>query len=212
MRVYNSQQIWFGHESGEENKEKQNKNEDKYVVPTVREDIRFIILIKFAEPFHTFDATDRLCHKVRHKMRALRHLFLLGSILLTIPAFAQTADDRKTILAILSRQSADWNVGRVDRFMGGYWPSDSLTFVGKAGLTYGYTETLANYKKRYPNRASMGTLKFDILQLDFPARNVAYVIGHWHLTRPQLGDTGGHFTLLWRKLKKRWVIVSDHSS
>ncbi|MBC8156476.1 MAG: nuclear transport factor 2 family protein [Bacteroidetes bacterium] len=145
-------------------------------------------------------------------MRALRYPFLLWILLLTTPTFAQSVADRKAILAVLKRQTADWNAGRVDRFMGGYWPSDSLTFVGKAGITYGYTETLANYKKRYPDRASMGTLKFDILQLDFPARNVAYVIGRWHLTRPQLGDMGGHFTLLWRKLKNRWVIVSDHSS
>lgn len=131
---------------------------------------------------------------------------------LSIPALGQQATDRRAILLILKRQTQDWNAGRVDRFMNGYWPSDSLTFVGKAGITYGYGPTLANYKKRYPDRASMGTLKFDILQMDFPAPNVAYVIGRWHLTRPQVGDTGGHFTLLWRKIKKRWVIVSDHSS
>lgn len=96
--------------------------------------------------------------------------------------------------------------------MNGYWDSDSLTFVGKVGVTKGYAGTLANYKKRYPDRASMGTLKFDILKLDFPAPDVAYVIGRWHLTRPEVGDAGGHYTLLWRKLKGKWVIVSDHSS
>lgn len=122
------------------------------------------------------------------------------------------AADRRAILLILKRQTEDWNAGRVEKFMNGYWPSDSLTFVGKVGITYGYQATLASYKKRYPDRASMGTLTFDILQLDFPAPNVAYVIGRWHLTRPKIGDTGGHFTLLWRKIKKRWVIVSDHSS
>ena len=125
---------------------------------------------------------------------------------------AQLNRDRNAILTILKRQTTDWNAGRVDKFMIGYWPSDSLTFVGKAGITYGYAETLANYKKRYPDRASMGTLKFDILQLDFPAPNVAYVIGRFHLTRPKIGDADGHFTLLWRRIKKRWIIVSDHSS
>lgn len=136
--------------------------------------------------------------------------FLL--IFLTLPGFGQTAADRRAILAILKRQTNDWNEGNVNRFMNGYWPSDSLTFVGKVGVTYGYQATLANYKKRYPDRAAMGTLKFDILQLDFPAPNVAYVIGRFHLTRPKIGDANGHFTLLWRKIKNRWVIVSDHSS
>jgi len=145
-------------------------------------------------------------------MKTIRYIVLLGGLLLLVPAFAQTAADRRAILDILKRQTEDWNAGRVDRFMEGYWQSDSLTFVGKVGITYGYNATLANYKKRYPDRASMGTLKFDILQMEFPAPNVAYVIGRWHLTRPKVGDAGGHFTLLWRKIKKRWVIVSDHSS
>lgn len=96
--------------------------------------------------------------------------------------------------------------------MTSYWNSDSLTFVSKAGVTYGYQATLANYKKRYPDRASMGTLKFDILQLDLLTPTMAYVIGRFQLTRPEIGNTEGHFTLLWRKIKNRWIIVSDHSS
>lgn len=143
----------------------------------------------------------------------MKHLLTLLLITqLAWPAVSQPAQDRRAILQILKRQTDDWNAGRVDKFMNGYWPSDSLTFIGKAGVTYGYEATLANYKKRYPDRESMGTLKFDILQLDFPAPNIAYVIGRFHLTRPKVGDADGHFTLLWRKIKKRWVIISDHSS
>ncbi|MEZ0608751.1 DUF4440 domain-containing protein [Fibrella sp. WM1] len=143
----------------------------------------------------------------------MKHLLCLIVLLaLAQASLAQTAADRKEVLGTLKRQNADWNAGRVEQFMVGYWPSDSLTFVGKAGITYGYAATLANYKKRYPDRASMGTLAFTILKVDFPAPSVAYVIGKWHLTRPQIGDVGGHFTLLWRKINGRWLIVSDHSS
>lgn len=151
-------------------------------------------------------------------MKQIALICLLGC--LNLPALsqrkeeaklAQVAKERRIILAILDRQTSDWNAGRIDKFMNGYWQSDSLTFVGKAGVTYGYQATLDNYKKRYPDRASMGSLKFDILELDFPAPNVAYVIGRFHLTRPSVGDADGHFTLLWRKIKNRWVIVSDHT-
>ncbi|QJD80803.1 YybH family protein [Spirosoma rhododendri] len=147
----------------------------------------------------------------------MRYLSVLVLLLLTLPGFAQqketSADkDRRAILLILKQQTVDWNSGRTERFMNGYWRSDSLTFVGKAGITYGYKATLANYKKRYPSRAAMGQLKFDILQIDFPAPNIAYVIGAYHLTRPQVGNADGHFTLLWRKLKGQWFIISDHSS
>ena len=150
-------------------------------------------------------------------MKQLFSILLLS--LLAFPALCQSSSqksaasrDRRFILEALKRQTDDWNAGRVDKFMTSYWDSDSLTFVSKVGITYGYQSTLANYKKRYPNRASMGSLKFDILQLDFLTPTLAYVIGRFQLTRPEIGNTEGHFTLLWRKIKNRWVIVSDHSS
>jgi hypothetical protein len=143
----------------------------------------------------------------------MKTLYGLLLFLLTIAGSqAQTPADRKAILSILDRQTADWNAGNTDAFMNGYWKSDSLTFVGKVGVTYGYDATLSNYKRRYPDRAAMGTLKFTILKLEFQANGVAYVIGKFHLTRPKVGDAEGHFTLLWRKIKGTWVIVSDHSS
>ena len=143
----------------------------------------------------------------------MRHILLLiACMALATVAGAQSLADRKAVLGILKRQNDDWNAGRVEQFMHGYWLSDSLTFVGSACITYGYDATLANYKKRYPDRASMGTLVFTMLKLEFPAPGVAYIIGKWHLTRPNVGDVGGHFTLLWRKIKGQWVITSDHSS
>ncbi len=147
----------------------------------------------------------------------MRYFFILAFVFLSLTTFGQqkeTAADknRRAILLILKQQTADWTAGRVERFMNAYWRSDSLTFVGKAGITYGYQATLANYKKRYPSRAAMGKLKFDILQIDFLAPNLAYVIGAYHLTRPQVGNANGHFTLLWRKINGQWLIISDHSS
>jgi hypothetical protein len=38
-----------------------------------------------------------------------------------------------------------------------------------------------------------------------------HVIGKWHLRR-SIGDAGGHFTLVFKKINGRWVIISDHSS
>ncbi|TDB65841.1 YybH family protein [Arundinibacter roseus] len=133
-------------------------------------------------------------------------------LLLTTGLMAQSKNDRAAILSILDRQTADWNAGNIDSFMNGYLESDSLMFVGKNGVTYGYQNTYQNYLKRYPDRATMGTLKFTILNLSFPGKDVAFLVGKWHLTRPQAGDVGGHYTLLWRKIKGKWVIVCDHTS
>ncbi len=136
--------------------------------------------------------------------------FVLALAALT--ALGQTPQDRQTILSILDRQTQAWNKGDVSEFMRGYWESDSLLYIGKTGVRKGYRTTLENYKKNYPDRASMGTLAFTILKLDFLGENAAFVVGRWHLTRPEKGDVGGHFSLTWRKLGGEWVIVADHSS
>ncbi|MEZ4829901.1 MAG: hypothetical protein R3C61_27005 [Bacteroidia bacterium] len=56
--------------------------------------------------------------------------------------------DRAAILSVFEDQEKAWNAGDIDRFMKGYWKSDSLTFIGSSGITYGWTQTRDNYKKR----------------------------------------------------------------
>ena len=84
-------------------------------------------------------------------------------------------------------------------------------FVGKSGITYGWQKTLDNYKKNYPDAAAMGKLKFDLLEVKRLSSGYFFVVGKWHLTR-SIGDIGGIFTLLFRKVANRWLIIADHSS
>ena len=119
--------------------------------------------------------------------------------------------DRAQILKILSDQTAAWNAGDIDKFMSGYLKSDSLMMIGKSGVTYGYQNVLNNYKKNYSNDSLMGNLFFDILQVKKIAVDHYFVVGKWFLKRAA-GDVGGHYTLLFRKIKGKWWIVADHSS
>lgn len=139
-------------------------------------------------------------------------LLLFALVLAPFFHYGQTAKDRKAILDILQRQSEDWTRGDVTAFMKGYLQSDSLRFVGKNGVTYGYDNTYKNYLKRYPTRADMGALKFDILHLEFLSPTTAFLIGKFNLTRPETGNLSGHFSLLWKKINGEWVITVDHSS
>ncbi|MBX2934607.1 MAG: DUF4440 domain-containing protein [Ferruginibacter sp.] len=125
-------------------------------------------------------------------------------------ATAQSKDEI-AIRNVLDRQLQAWNNGDVEKFMDGYWQNDSLMFIGKAGITYGWQNTLNNYKKGYPDTAAMGKLKFDILVVKRLSVLYYFIVGKWHLTR-SVGDIGGHFTLLFKKVKNKWVIVADHSS
>lgn len=126
-------------------------------------------------------------------------------------SLAQTPDDHAAIHAIMEQQTRCWNEGNLPCFMEGYWHSDSLMFVGKSGITYGYDNTLARYQQTYPDRTAMGTLRFKIVSLEAVGPAAYLMVGRWFLQR-DTDDLDGHFTLLFRKIDQRWRIVKDHSS
>lgn len=140
----------------------------------------------------------------------IKNILCLCMLLFAQFANAQTKDANK-ILQIMSAQEKAWNAGDIQQFMKGYWKNDSLVFVGKSGLTYGYDNTLANYKKGYPDKTYMGKLKFTILSMQPLGKQFYRVIGKWELTRT-VGNLSGHYTLLLQKINGEWKIISDHSS
>ena len=143
-------------------------------------------------------------------MKKVYCLLMLTLMLFSFKLNAQNKDE-SAIRAILAKQSAAWNQGNIEAFMKSYWENDSLMFIGKKGLSYGWTNTLNNYKKNYPDAAAMGQLIFTIIKVKPLSAQYEEVIGKWHLTRKD-GDLEGHFTLLFQKIKGKWCIVMDHSS
>ena len=135
---------------------------------------------------------------------------LIIFLFLSTISFSQEKDEL-AIREILSNQTEAWNNGQLDRFMQGYWQNDSLKFIGKSGITYGWQQTLENYKKSYPDTTAMGKLSFDILKTERLSVLYFFVIGKWHLAR-SIGDLNGYFSLLFKKINNKWVIVADHSS
>lgn len=137
-------------------------------------------------------------------------LIVLLSFVVINSVSAQT-DAEKEILDVLKKQEMFWNEGNIAKFMDGYWKSDSLLFVGSSGPSYGWQTTLDGYKKRYPGKDAMGTLHFDIREIKSLSSEYGFVVGKWSLTR-NIGDIGGYFSLLFRKINGKWVIIADHTS
>ncbi len=140
----------------------------------------------------------------------MKLLLSIAFLLVMHSAMAQKADI-DAIRQVLSNQEAAWNNGDIDAFMNGYWNSDSLLFIGSKGVTYGYQNTLNRYKTGYNSTEKMGRLKFDLLHFIPISADCWMVIGKWQLTRT-IGDAGGHFSLVFRRIKGQWVITSDHTS
>ncbi len=140
----------------------------------------------------------------------LKKILFILLLVCSYNAMGQTKD-AKSILDLLAQQEKAWNLGDINEFMKGYWESDSLVFVGKNGLTYGFKNTLANYKKNYPDKTYMGQLKFTILSIQPLSKQYYSIIGKWELSRT-VGNLSGHYTLLLKKIKGKWKIIADHSS
>jgi ketosteroid isomerase-like protein len=124
---------------------------------------------------------------------------------------AQTNQSITEIEKVLNAQTKAWNEGDIEKYMEGYWHSDSLLFIGKNGVTKGWTATLERYKKSYPGKEGMGKLDFTILSEEKMGNELYLVIGKWHLQREK-DELGGHFSLIWKNINGKWVIITDHSS
>lgn len=118
-------------------------------------------------------------------------------------------EEKKWVADLLNAQANAWNEGDINRFMATYWRSDELQFIGESGLVKGWEATLKRYQTRYPDRSTMGTLKFNLLEVQCRSKKVLSAVGQYELTRPAVGDLRGFFTLILMKIKGRWLIVSD---
>jgi len=140
----------------------------------------------------------------------MKTLFLSIILFCSLQISAQSKTE-KQILSLLKTQDESWNMGDINGFMETYLKSDSLMFIGKSGVTYGWQNTMNNYKKGYPDTTAMGKLHFTLIDIKKLSRKYYHVVGKWHLTR-SIGNLEGHFTLLMKKIKGKWYIIADHSS
>ena len=144
----------------------------------------------------------------------------IGRLLLTFiisfsfakASLAQDSDEgpSETLTKILNAQVEAWNRGDIDSFMKAYWKSDKLTFSSGGQTTRGWEATRKRYHLRYPNKEQMGQLRFSELEVQALGRDAALVLGRWALKREE--PVGGNFSLVWRRVRGKWVIIHDHSS
>lgn len=118
--------------------------------------------------------------------------------------------DVKEIHEALDKCALDWSNGDIDSYMDIYWKSDKLQFISKSGMHYGWKNTLENYKKKYPTLDHTGILNFKVFRVDFLSKNLYSVSGEYFLIR-KIGNLNGVFTLIFKKIDGKWVIVSDHT-
>lgn len=124
---------------------------------------------------------------------------------------ASSSDLAINVRATLEQQINDWNAGDIDSFMQSYWQNPAVRFASGGDVKRGWVPVLNQYKQRYPDRSAMGELRTAELEITPLASDAAMAFGRWIVTAGG-ADYCGLFTLIFRNVKGRWVIVHDHTS
>ncbi len=126
------------------------------------------------------------------------------------PNTNSTDDVAASLIQVVQKQSVAWNRGELSEFMSPYWKDERLTFSSGGKTTRGWQATYENYKKNYPDGKTMGKLTFSELETQELGPDAMLMLGTWHLDRVE--PVGGNFSLVWKRIDGKWVIVHDHSS
>ncbi len=128
------------------------------------------------------------------------------------PNAGLNADDHRAIAALLDGQREAWNRGDLDTFMAAYEPTDELVFTSGAAIRRGWETTRDRYRDRYGSGTqTMGTLEFELLDIQSLGPDGAIVLGRWKLTDTrEAGD--GVFSLGLHRGPLGWRILHDHTS
>ena len=147
-------------------------------------------------------------------MLKFNYILLLFVVLNCKPSSLKNYKDScEEINDLMYEQEESWNKGNIEDFMKKYWKNDSLIFIGKSGINYGWNKTTSNYKKSYPSRNSMGLLHFNNIKC-LPINDTTHIIsGQWNISRLDSSkNVGGYYSLMWIKKEDGWRIVYDHTS
>jgi len=143
--------------------------------------------------------------------RALTIIFCtsVAAIVSAVPTQSQNATAQ--IRSVLRAQQDAWNRGDIDGFMNGYGRSASTVFVSEDTIRRGWETVRERYRKKYSDRAKMGTLAFSDLEIMLLSPDAGVVLGRWSLKRVN-DQPHGRFTLIFKRLPEGWRIVHDHTS
>ena len=134
---------------------------------------------------------------------------LLGTAPPDPPAAARQAEMEKAIAAVIDRQVQAWNRGDLEAFVSVY--AEDAAFVSPTGLTRGRQGVLDRYRKRYPDKAAMGTLALEIVETRLAGTDGASVVARWSLAYPDKPAASGLTLLVLHRSGDRWLIVQDAS-
>lgn len=143
----------------------------------------------------------------------MRKCIISVALLFILPLYSNAqSKDEQEVRALLGARTDSWNNRDLDQFFKTYWDSDSLLYLTSDGSAFGYGKMTDYYRKLFPDTSGMGKLSTTILQVIPLHQNGFFVNGDWYLERSNQGEAHGSYSLVIRKVKGLWVIVTEQNS
>jgi L-asparaginase / beta-aspartyl-peptidase len=119
--------------------------------------------------------------------------------------------DYQQIYSLLMTMANKWNAHDLDGFLNVFWNSPDLLIVVEGEQMKGWADFSGTYHRGYIDRAEMGSLLPDRIQIQMVTPEVAVALDWWTMLQPRrkvLGTT----TATLRKFSDGWKIVVCHTS
>ena len=143
------------------------------------------------------------------KLKFLTIATFVAICTVSLTSSAQTKDE-KAIMELIQKELEYWNSGNIEGYVSLYAPVDSVRMIYTGGATYGRDSILAFYKKYWP-RERMGQLNFTDVRLERLSKEYYFNSGYFHVKLPDGRMVNGRFSGLFRKIRGKWYIYTDHS-
>ena len=140
-------------------------------------------------------------------------LALTALLAISLPASAsdESADVATAIRAVMAATSGAWNRGDLSGYMASFARSERTRHIFNRDITVGHSAIEARFRARYPDPSDMGTISNSDLDISVLASDAASAFARWTFERD--GKTfAGVFTLIFRHIDGKWLIVHDHST
>ena len=122
----------------------------------------------------------------------------------------QPGDEEAQVRQVLAAQIDAWNRGDLVAFCAVY--ADDATFLSPSGVSNGRDLVLERYQKHYPDKAAMGTLALEVLEVRIqPGASTASIAARWSLAYPDKPVASGLTLLVLHRKDATWQIVQDAS-
>jgi ketosteroid isomerase-like protein len=140
---------------------------------------------------------------------------LLLTSILAMPGFPNRSlskpDQVTDVKAALDIQVAAWNAGDLEKAMTFYWNSPEMIWISRSGVEKGYQPVLEGYRKDFADRTKMGVYAYEPLHIEALSKTSVYYVFRWKIELNGKKLMGGVSSQIWKRIKGRWLITSEHA-